>query len=46
LKELDLLENVMKFSIEHRAPGNVRLGIKLVWEEISKTNTIKKYLLI
>lgn len=36
----------MKFSIQYHSSNNIQFAIKLIWEEISKINTIKKYLLI
>jgi hypothetical protein len=41
-----LLENILKFSIEKGAAKNVQKGMKCLWEEIKKTNTNKKYILM
>lgn len=46
LKDLDIMEHVLKFSVEKGAYGNVQRGVKNIWDEITKINTTKKYILM
>lgn len=40
------MENIIKFSVEKGAYGNVQRGVKNIWDEITKISTIKKYILM
>ena len=46
LRGLDVMEGVIRFSVEKGAVGIVQKGVRNVWEEITRTNTVKKYLLM
>jgi hypothetical protein len=46
LKDLDIMENILKYSVEKGAYSNVQRGVKNIWDEITKINTIKKYILM
>lgn len=40
------MENIMKFSVERGATVNIQRGMKNIWDEIKKIQTVKKYILM